>query len=62
MVALVAALILARFVGSVLYGVTATDPVSIGAAVLIQGLTALLACLIPAAKAVKVNPTEALRE
>jgi len=50
-VGLVAALILARFVGSVLYGVTATDPVSIGAAVLIQGLTALLACLIPAAKA-----------
>jgi putative ABC transport system permease protein len=61
-VGLIAALILACFVGSVLYGVTATDPVSIGAAVLILGLTGLLACLIPAAKAVKVNPTEALRE
>ena len=59
---LVAALILSRFAGSVLYGVTATDPVSIGAALLILALTALLACLIPAAKAVKVNPTEALRE
>lgn len=62
MVGLIAALILVRFVGTVLYGVTATDPVSIGAAVLILSLTALLACLIPAVKAVKVNPTEALRE
>ncbi|MBV9878541.1 MAG: FtsX-like permease family protein, partial [Verrucomicrobia bacterium] len=59
---LVAALILTRFVGSVLYGVTATDPVSIGSAILILALTALLACLIPAGKAAKVNPTEALRE
>jgi putative ABC transport system permease protein len=61
-VGLVAALTLSRFVGSVLYGVTATDPVSIGAAVVILSLTALLACVIPAAKAAKVNPIEALRE
>jgi putative ABC transport system permease protein len=61
-VGVVAALILSRFAGSVLYGVTATDPVSIGAAILILGLTALLACLIPAGIAAKVNPTEALRE
>ena len=61
-IGLVAALTLARVVGTVLYGVTATDPVSIGAAVLLLALTALLACLIPAARAVKVSPTEALRE
>jgi ABC-type antimicrobial peptide transport system permease subunit len=41
LVGLMAALILARFVESLLYGVTTTDPLSVGAAVF------MLACLLP---------------
>jgi putative ABC transport system permease protein len=62
MAGLMTAFVLVRFVGGLLYGVTATDPVSLGTAVLILGLAAMLACLLPAAKAVRISPTEALRE
>jgi putative ABC transport system permease protein len=59
---LIAALVLARFVGGLLYGVTGTDPVSIATAVLILGLAASLACLLPALRATRIDPIEALRE
>jgi len=60
-VGLVAALVLARLVRSMLYGLHPTDPVSLiaGAALLIA--VGLAASWFPARKAASVQPMEALR-
>jgi putative ABC transport system permease protein len=59
---IVASLILVRFVASMLYGVSASDPIMLGLAVVVLGLAALLACLLPALRATRINPITALRE
>jgi putative ABC transport system permease protein len=50
-----------RLVESQLFGVTATDPVTITVATLLLAAAALGAALIPAYRASTVNPTDALR-
>jgi ABC-type antimicrobial peptide transport system permease subunit len=52
---------LSRYVSAQLYGVQATDPVTVIAAVALLTLVALLAGLIPSARAARVSPTTALR-
>src|SRR5260370_39800203 len=52
---------LGRLVESQLYDVKPTDPVTILAATLVLGSTALGAAVIPAGRASAVNPTDALR-
>jgi predicted permease len=52
---------LSRVVGSVLYGITPNDPVTIIGAAGILGIVALLAGYIPARRATRVNPMLALR-
>ena len=58
---LVGALALSRLLTTLLYGVSPTDPRVIGMAVLVLALVSVIACLIPAIRATRVDPIEALR-
>ena len=52
---------LTRFMENMLFGVTPTDPLTFVAIVLLLGVVALLACLLPAQRAMRVDPIVVLR-
>lgn len=54
-------LALSRLVGQLLYGIAPTDPLTLAIAPLVLALAALVACLLPVRKAVRVDPLVALR-
>jgi len=58
---LVAAMALARFLATQLYGVSPVDPVTIAVAAAIFAAVAALASLLPAARAAGASPLDALR-
>jgi putative ABC transport system permease protein len=58
---LVAALAVTRFVSSLLYGVSATDPVTFVGVSLLLLLVAMLASWLPARRATKLDPMTVLR-
>jgi predicted permease len=60
-IGIVAALGLTRLVSGLLYGVSATDPVAFVAVIALLGVVALLATLIPARRAARVDPMIVLR-
>jgi predicted permease len=60
-VGLLGALIVSRLMAGLLYGVTPADPPTFGAVVFLLITVALLACYIPARRAIRVDPVVALK-
>jgi putative ABC transport system permease protein len=60
-IGLAASLAVTRVMSSMLFGVGARDPVTLIVVSLVLGLVALIACLVPARRATRVDPVVALR-
>jgi macrolide transport system ATP-binding/permease protein len=60
-VGLAAALALARFVSGMLFGVEPTDPATFAVVAAVVAAVALVACAVPALRATRIAPAEALR-
>jgi ABC-type antimicrobial peptide transport system permease subunit len=58
---LAGALAATRFITSLLYNVSPSDPATFAAIAVLLALVALMACYFPARRAIKINPLEALR-
>ncbi|HUE04095.1 MAG TPA: ABC transporter permease [Bryobacteraceae bacterium] len=57
-----AALVLTRMMATVVYGVSATDPLTFVAAAVVLSAAAVMACIVPAARASRIDPVVALRD
>jgi len=53
--------VLGRLIAEQLYQVSAHNPLLLVGAATLLAITALLACLLPARRATRVNPVQALR-
>jgi ABC-type antimicrobial peptide transport system permease subunit len=55
------ALSMTHLIDTMLFGITATDPITLAAAPLVLGSVALLATFLPVRRAIRVDPNVALR-
>jgi predicted lysophospholipase L1 biosynthesis ABC-type transport system permease subunit len=60
-IGVVAALVLTRFMASILFGVSASDPLTFAGVTILLTLIALAACYIPALRAMHIDPMVALK-
>jgi ABC-type antimicrobial peptide transport system permease subunit len=60
-VGLCGALVLTRFMRSLISGVSTSDPVTLGAVCVLLVMISMAACYLPALRAARVDPIEALR-
>jgi ABC-type antimicrobial peptide transport system permease subunit len=58
---LLLAMLLARFVAGMLYGVSTHDPAGFGVTLVLIGIGSLAAALVPGSRAVRIDPVRALR-
>ena len=58
----VAALTLTRLMGNLLYKVSPRDPLAVASAFVIMTVVALAACFLPAWRATRIDPAQALRD
>ena len=61
-VGLVASLAASRLITSQLYGISASDPVTLASIAAFLSIASLLACWLPARRAAKLDPMRALRQ
>jgi len=57
----IAALVLTRLMGNLLYQVSPRDPVAFGLALIVMITVACIACFVPARRATRIDPVRALR-
>lgn len=61
MIGILGAILLTRFLSNLLYSVRPTDPLTLAAVSLLIIAVSLLACYVPARRAMRIEPMEALR-
>ena len=59
---LAGAVAMAQALKSLVFGVQATDPLLLGTVAFVTGCVALLACVVPARRATRVDPMEVLSQ
>jgi putative ABC transport system permease protein len=60
-IGIAASFVITRFLSSLLFGISATDPITFAGVAVLLSLVALLASYIPARRAMRLDPNNALR-
>jgi putative ABC transport system permease protein len=61
-IGILSTLFVSRYIQSLLFGVSSNDPISFGVAILVLTVTGVIACLLPALRAMRTDPITVLRK